>query len=302
MIGKVVLFLKKIDKHIFNDLINFGLFNRMSDEDFIKLKYKRAFKKELDLENPVTFNEKLQWIKLYKREAIYSLMADKYEVKRYVGKKIGEKYIIPTLKVWDDPDEMDLQILPEQFVLKCTHDSGGVIICRNKNDFNIKAARKKIRKWMKRNYYLFAREWPYKNISPRIIAEKYMVDQKNAELEDYKVHCFNGIPKVILVCENRYSKNGLTEDFYSADWKRYDVKRPEVPNAKKEKERPEQLEEMLLLAGKLSQGIPFVRIDFYIINNQIYFGEVTFFPAAGLKGFIPEEFDMIMGSWITLEK
>lgn len=272
----------------------------LNDEKYLKMNYYILMRKKLNLNNPETFNEKLQWLKLHDRRDIYNVMVDKYEVKNYVANIIGEEYIIPTLGIYNSFDEIDFNKMPNQFVIKCTHDSGGLIIVKDKSEFNIKSAKKKLEKCLKNNYYYNGREWPYKNVKPRIIIEKYMSNNEN-ELEDYKVHNFNGTPKVVLVCKDRYKDTGLTEDFFDTEWKHLDIKRPNHNNSKNIIDRPKELEEMLKLSKKIAQGIPFVRTDFYIINNKLYFGEITFYPANGFEKFVPEEWDRKFGSWINLK-
>lgn len=269
------------------------------DKAYIKMVYRLRMKKKLNLKNPQTLNEKLQWLKLYDRKSVYSIMVDKYEVKKYVAEQIGEEYIIPTLGVWNSFDEIDFDKLPNQFVLKCTHDSGGLVICNEKSKLDTKAAKEKIERCIKKNYFWHGREWPYKDVSHRIIAEQYMTDDGEG-LADYKVHCFNGVPKVILVCRDRFKNSGLTEDFFTVSWDHIDVKRPDHTNSSEEIKRPQSLEVMLQLAGKLSEGIPFSRIDFYVIQGKVYFGEITFFPATGMKQFVPEHYDRDFGNWVTL--
>lgn len=272
-----------------------------SDELYLRLQYLFRLHKKLDLKNPKSFNEKLQWLKLYNRISAYTTMVDKYTAKEYVANIIGTKYLIPTLGIWDNPDDIDWDSLPNQFVLKCTHDSGGIILCRDKSCFNIEKAKEELCRCLKTSYFPVTREWPYLNVKPRVIAEKYMSNNKN-ELIDYKVHCFNGTPKVILVCQNRFGTGGLMEDFYSDKWEHLDVKRPNHPNANEFMEKPDELDELLQLSQQLSVNIPFVRTDFYIIDGQIYFGEITFYPSSGLAKFEPEEWDYKFGEWMKLPK
>ena len=288
---------------------NRGKYDEMSDKEYIERLYKSRVGHKLDLDNPKTFNEKLQWLKLYDRKPVYTTMVDKYAVKEYVAGTIGRQYIIPTLGVWSNAEDIDFGKLPDKFVIKTTHDSQGIIICKDKTILNIERAKKKLNSCLHSDYYKRHREWPYKDVPHRIIAEKYMEDscpkdklqtKENNGLTDYKIHCFNGIPRVILVCQNRFSVDKMTEDFFSETWENLKVSRKEHPNSKLRIERPPQLEEMLSLAKRLSDKIPFVRVDFYIVDGRVYFGEMTFFPASGFHKFIPESFDLEMGEMLTL--
>lgn len=276
-----------------------GLFNGLDDETFLKMKYRIVIGKRLNLSNPKTFNEKLQWLKLHDRKKHYTIMVDKYEVKKYVAEKIGEEFVIPTLGVWNSFDEIDFNMLPDQFVLKCTHDSGGVVICKDKNHFNIESAKRRINKCLKKNFFFQGREWPYKNVKPRIIAEKYMEDY-SGELIDYKIHNFEGEPRITLVCTGRFSEDGLKEDFFDMKWNRLDLKRPNHLCSKKPPKKPENFDKMVECSKILAKDVPFVRTDFYEINGKMYFGEITFYPADGMQKFEPEEYDRIMGDWIEL--
>ena len=286
----------------FEFLVNRGFYNKMADEAYLKYRYYVKMKRKLRLDQPKTFNEKLQWLKLNDRNPRYTTMVDKYAVKQYVSELIGKEYVIPTLGVWDSFDEIEFDSLPDRFVLKCTHDSGGVVICKNKESFDYAKARKKITKSLKRNYYYPGREWPYKGITPRIIAEQFLEDSKMSALCDYKFFCFHGEPRVILLCAERYSAGGLRENFYDTEWNLLDVQRPKHPNTDYSLEKPEKLPEMLDVARALSKDVPFLRIDLYVVDNKIYFGEFTFFPASGFAGFEPKEWDNTFGSWIDLPK
>jgi len=283
----------------FNYLTEMGFFNRLSDEEFLKKKYKVLMGKELNLNPPVTFNEKLQWLKIHDHNPLYTTMVDKYAAKDYVANIIGKEHIIPTLGVWDHFDEIDFEQLPNEFVLKCTHDSGGLVICPDKNKLDRNAAKRKIEKCLKRNYYWSGREWPYKDVKPRIIAEKYMTDGTNKEIMDYKMMCFNGKHKASFVCSNRFSKEGLKVTFYDTDWKRMPFER-HYPAGKVEIEKPRTYDEMVELAEKLAMNIPFVRVDFYEILGKIYFGELTFSPGSGFEEFSPSEWDNNIGEWIKI--
>ncbi len=269
------------------------------DEIFIRYKFYRSMNKKLNLSNPQTFNEKLQWLKLYDRNPLYSIMVDKYEAKKYVGKIIGEEYIIPTFGVWNSFDEIDFKTLPNKFVLKTTHDSGGIVICRDKNTFDYEAARKKLTDSLNTNFYYTFREWPYKNVKPRIIAEEYLDLLDSDSITDYKVHNFNGLPKIILTCRDRFSSEGLAEDFYTDKWEYLDCKRPNHRNAGP-MPKPNQLDEILNISRILSKGFPFIRSDFYIYGEKILFGELTLYPAAGFNKFIPQKYDNLFGSYLNL--
>lgn len=270
------------------------------DKAYLKLMYRFRMGKPLNLESPETYNEKLQWLKLYDRNPEYSIMVDKIAVKDYVRNIIGEEYIIPTLGVWNSPDDIDFKALPDQFVLKCNHDSGGLVICNDKSKLDIDKAKTGLRKALKRRYFYHGREWPYKNVKPQILAEKYMVDESGYELKDYKIFCFNGEPKVMFIASDRSSKTEETKfDFFDMDFNHLPFLNGH-PNSKKPIKKPVSLEKMKELARKLSKGIPQVRIDFYDINGHIYFGEITFSHWSGMVPFEPEEWDYKLGEMIDL--
>lgn len=268
---------------------------RNSDEKFLKLKFKLLLGHKLNLENPQTFNEKIQWLKLHDHNPEYIRMVDKYEAKKYVAEKIGEEYIIPTFGVWDKFDDIDFNLLPDQFVLKCTHDSGSLIICKNKSIFNKKKARKKMNKCMRRNYYWGGREWPYKNVRPRILAEQYL---EGASC-DYKIMCFNGKVKCAFVCSERFSEDGLKVTFFDRNWNKMPFER-HYPKSNEIIEKPKEYDQMITLAERLAAEIPFVRVDFYESDEKLYFGEMTFYPGSGFEEFTPESADFMMGEWIKL--
>jgi len=272
---------------------------RVSDETFLKLKYRETINKKLNLNNPKGFNEKIQWLKLNDRRPEYIKMVDKYEVKKYVSELIGNEHIIPTIGIYNKFTDINIKELPNQFVIKCTHDSGSTIVCKNKEEFDFKVAEKKINKALKVNYYRLAREWPYKNIKPRIIVEQYMEEEGKKDLTDYKFMCFNGKVKCSFVCLNRNTKGGLNVDFYDLNWNKMPFER-HYKNSDIILKKPKNYEKMIKLAEKLARNIPFVRVDFYEIKNRIYFGELTFYPGAGFEEFNPEEYDEILGSWINL--
>ena len=296
--------LKKIVKYIIDSDYRFiinnnhGLYKYVSDKKVLQRLFKVRLGTDLNLDNPQTFNEKLQWLKLHDRRPEYTMMVDKYAVKKYVSEKIGEQYIIPTLGVWDRFDDIYFDQLPDQFVLKCTHDSGGLVICRDKSKFDIRAARKKINRCLKRNYYWSGREWPYKNVKPRIIAEKYMTDESGTELKDYKIFNFDGKAKLIQVDYDRFVEH--KRNLYTIDWQyvQATIQYPTDPNH--HIERPKQLEKMLELAHNLSEGISHVRTDFYCIDDKVYFGEMTFYHGSGFEEFSPEEWDLKLGKMLKL--
>ena len=257
---------------------------------------------KMDIDNPTTFNEKLQWLKLHDRKPEYTQMVDKYEAKKYVAEKIGEQYIIPTLGVWDKLDDIDFDSLPNQFVLKCTHDSGGLVVCRDKSKLDLSFVRKKIQKCLGQNYYWSGREWVYKNVKPRIIAEKYMEDEKTSELRDYKIFCFNGEAKLLFIATDRQTEGEETKfDFFDMEFNHLPFTNGH-PNAEIPPEKPVCFDEMRELAEKLSTGIPHLRVDFYEVNGRVYFGELTFSHWSGMTPFDPPEWDEKLGEWIGLSK
>jgi len=269
-----------------------------NDELFIKWEYFFGMKRFPDLEHPKTYNEKLNWMKLHHRRAEYTTMVDKAEVKAYVTGIIGEEHVIPTLGVWNTFDDVDFGSLPKQFVLKTTHDSGGVVIVKDKDSMDKKAAKRKLTKSLCHNFYLEHREYPYKDVKPRIIAEKYMVDESGTELKDYKFFCFNGEPKMLFVATDRPRDTHF--DFFDIDFNHLPFEQGH-PNTKKKIAKPEKFENMVMLSRKLSQGLPQVRVDLYNINGQIYFGELTFFHFSGNVPFVPDEWDERIGSWWKID-
>lgn len=271
------------------------------DKLYLKLLYFSQMGKRLDLENPKTFNEKLQWLKLYNRNPEYTTMVDKYAVKEYVASKIGEKYIIPMLGVWDNVDEIDWEALPNQFVLKTTHGGGntGVVICKDKNNIDVEKIKRKLYSSLKQDIYKTYREWPYKNVPKRIIAEKYMIDESGQELKDYKFFCFNGLVQCYKIDFDRFVSHKA--NYYNRESLLLPFGEVICPaDHSKVFKKPISIDKMIELAEVLAKDIPFVRVDFYNIKGKIYFGEITFFPAAGLGRFEPEEWDSILGYWIKL--
>ncbi len=291
MKNRMILFLKWMRQYILRII---------PDKLYIKIIFRIKVRKKLNLKNPQTFNEKLQWLKLYNRNPKYTEMADKYKVREYVRKKIGEEYLMPLIGIYDKFDDIDFDELPNQFVIKCNHDSGSVVICKDKKNFDIKAARKKINRALKYNYYYVGREWQYKNIERKIMIEEYMEDSKTCELIDYKIMCFYGRPKLLFTCSERYS-SGLKVTFFDLNWNKLPFERYH-PSSKIKLEKPCNYDLMIKFSKLLSKNIPFVRVDWYEINNKLYFGELTFCPGSGYEKFNPEEWDKIIGSWLTLPK
>lgn len=270
----------------------------MPDEAYLKLMYYAHFGKKLNLEHPKTYNEKLQWLKLYDRNPRYTDMVDKQEVKRVITESVGEGYVIPTLGVWDDPEQIDFEALPDSFVLKTTHDSGGVVVCTDKAKLDIGVTREIMRKSLKREYFYWGREWPYKNVKPRIIAETYMEDTKTGELRDYKWYCFCGKPQIMAVFCGR-GKGATTVDYFDDAQKHIDLTWG-YPTAKSEPEKPSSYDQMKKLAAALSKDIPCLRVDFYEVNGKPYVGELTFFDGAGFDLMQPSEWDRKLGDLIKL--
>lgn len=272
-----------------------------NDEWYLRILYRLEFKRKLDLDNPVTYNEKLQWLKLYYHNPLHTLMADKYAVKNYVKNIIGEEYIIPTLNVWERVEDINWDVLPQQFVLKTTHDSGnfGVIICKDRSKLGISKVKNRLNKSLKRNTFEMGREWPYKNIKPRIIAEKYLEDESGCELKDYKFFCFDGKVEALCVVSGRSSSEGAKVDYFNLDYNRLPF-RTLYENSETYPPRPKLLKQMVAIASRLSKGIPHVRVDLYEVNGKIFFGEFTFFTSGGLTPFHPDSYDYLFGEWLKL--
>ena len=283
----------------------------LSDKTYIKIKYKAMIGCNISFSNPQTFNEKLQWLKLYDRKPEYTTMVDKYAVKQYVEDLIGKAYIIPTLGVWNHFDEIDFEKLPNQFVLKCTHDSGGLIICKEKSQLDKKTAKEKIEKSLKRNFYWSSREWPYKDVTPRIIAEQYLQDDSDSKfqfgedaksgLTDYKFYCFDGQAKIVMIASNRFTEEQTTFDYFDRQYNHLPF-RWGNPSSKVPPQKPHKLEEMFSIADHLSSNIPEVRVDLYLSGNHIFFGELTFFDGGGFDKIEPTEWDYKLGKLLSLPR
>lgn len=298
--GKIVRVVRNPYKIIVKVVRDIPAINHaLRDDKYLSILYKGMFGKKLDFDNPQTLTEKIQWLKLNDRRPIYCNMVDKYEAKKYIADKIGEEYIIPTLGVWNRFDEIDFTKLPQQFVLKCTHDCGGLVICKDKSELDIDEARKKINKSLKSNFYWPAREWQYKNIKPRIIAEKYMEDESGTELKDYKIFCFNGRPEYVEVDFNRFVEHKLNP--YDFDWNPLNFCDSSRNDYDADIKKPARLDDMRRIAAELSKDMLFLRVDFYSIRDRIYVGELTLTPGAGFIKFDPGSVDLKYGRMLDLQ-
>lgn len=275
-----------------------GIF-KMDDESFLRFIYEYVFERPLDLDNPRSYNEKLQWLKLNDRQPIYNVMVDKYEAKKYISNIIGEEYIVPTLGVWDSFDDIPFGDLPRRFVLKCTHDSGGNVIVRDREKMDYRAIRKKIKRCLKQNYFYQGREWQYKDIKPRVIAEQYLEDTDGVSINDYKILCFEGEAKLVEVHRNRFTDHH-TQDFYDPEWNKMEIQQLGESNSSKTEDKPERLCELLRLSEKIAEGFHHLRIDWYIVKGRVFFGEITLYDSSGLCRFTDYRWDELLGSWIKL--
>ncbi len=275
---------------------------RLKDDNYLKMMYRSIFFKKLDLENPKTFNEKLQWLKVYDRKDIYTTMVDKYEAKKYVASIIGDEYIIPTIGVYDSFNEIDFDKLPEKFVIKCTHDSGGLVIVKDKSKMDYNSVKKKIDECLNRNYYYLYREWPYKNVKPRIIVEELMEDKNCSSLTDYKFFCFNGEPKLMYMAVGLDDHKTASMSFYDMNFKLTDCKRKDYKYIDYIPKKPKEFDQMINFSKLLSKDIPHLRVDWYEIDGKLYFGELTFTTNGGFIPFESEKWNYKMGEWIELPK
>lgn len=276
-----------------------GKYNDMPDREYLQRRFQAEFGKSLNLDSPQTFNEKLQWLKLYNRKPEYTMMVDKYKVREYIAQELGEEYLIPLLGVWDDPDEIDFDALPDQFVLKCNHNSGlGMCICKDKSKLDIPKVKDELRKGLQQNYYLSNREWPYKDVPRKIIAEKYMEDA-SGDLKDYKFYCFNGVMKFVMINSDRNTDKPTRADYFDRDFNWLDFTWG-YSHAEVQPQKPEQFEEMVAIAERLSKGLPHIRVDLYDCNGKIYFGELTFFDGSGFDKIEPLEWDYKIGEMLKL--
>lgn len=289
------------DRMALCDSIVTNFFSWLPDKPYLELRYRFLVGKWPNLKNPQTFNEKINWIKIFYRRPELTMMVDKYSVKSYVSSKIGKEYVIPTIGLWDTPNEIDWDSLPPQFVLKTTHGGGntGVVICRDKSQFDKDSAIAKLNSSLQQNIYKYLREWPYKDVPRRIIAEEYIEDEKTKELRDYKFFCFNGVVKALFVASERQKRSEPFFNFFDENYNSLDFKQGH-PRADIPPEKPNGFEEMKRIAATLSEGIPHVRVDLYQANGKIYFGELTFCHFGGMVPFEPEEWDYKFGEWLNL--
>lgn len=272
----------------------------LPDKLYLQLMFYRHFGYFMDFQHPKTFNEKLQWLKVYEKNPLYTKLCDKIAVKEYVARKIGEEFVAKIYKTWDRIEDLDIEDLPKKFVIKCNHDSKSVVICHDKNSLDIDSIRKFLAAHFNNNGFWYGREWPYKNIKPRIFAEEYLGETSEVLL-DYKVLCFNGNP-LLIECHNGRFTDHYTQDFYDKDWNKLDIEQIGAPKSDILLEKPNFLDQMLNLSAILSKNIKHVRIDWYHSHNQLYFGEFTFFDGSGFVPFIPNSFDEYLGNMIEISK
>lgn len=281
-----------------------GLWPFWSDELYLLELWRIRMGTELNLQNPISFNEKLQWLKLYDRNPQYTIMADKYKARQFVVDRIGEQYLIPLIGVWNRPKEIDFDKLPDQFVLKCNHNSGvGMYICRNKNEIDRKRIIRELNKGIQENYYNYNREWCYKDIPRKIICEAYMEDEKDLDhrgLVDYKFFCFDGKPRFLYVSQGLENHKTARMCFLTLDWTFATYARSDYKEYENLPDKPSRYEEMVEIAKILSEGVPFLRVDLYEINGKIYFSEMTFFPCSGFIKWKNSVSDYEIGAMLTL--
>lgn len=293
---------------IFNNLARTGIFDRMNDAEFLRLSFRLNTGQSLDLSNPRTFNEKLQWLKIHDRNPMYTQLVDKFRVKDWVRTRLGEQYIVPTFGCWAEVEDVDISSLPEKFVLKTNDDSGVVVVCSDKENFDLGEAKKRLKRSRKKNLYYRTREWPYKNVQPCVLAEQLLEAPCDSvaenpggpqgDLVDYKFMCFSGKVQCIFTCSNRASGD-LRVDFFDREWDPLPFTR-RFPRAEKLPSPPKTLLEMIWAAESLAVDLPFVRVDFYEVEGRCYFGEMTFYPGSGYEKFEPNEWDTILGNWLDL--
>ncbi|MDD6250787.1 MAG: ATP-grasp fold amidoligase family protein [Bacillales bacterium] len=298
--------LNKIIKFIFDKdyrfitLGNYGFYKRMNDSVYLKKRYKALTGKKLNMDRPKTFNEKLQWLKVNDRKEYYSKMVDKYDAKEYVKEICPSINVIKTIGIYDHFDDINLDSLPDKFVIKCTHNSNCLIICRDKSKFDGVYAKKQLEKGLKDNFYTAGREWPYKNLRRRIIVEEYMEDDSGEGLMDYKFYCFNGVPKFLYISKGLENHATAAISFVTLNWQFAPYERSDYKPFEKLPKQPACFEQMIQIAKILSKEMPFLRVDLYEINNKVYFSELTFYPCAGAMPFKNDDHDLELGNMIHL--
>lgn len=267
---------------------------------YIRFWYKYATGKKLNLNTPVTFSEKLQWLKIYDRNPLYTTLVDKIASKEYVGKMIGFNHIIPTIATYDKVDDINWELLPKSFVLKCSHDSGGMVLCKNKSTLDIHSAKRKLNNCLKNNYSYSSCEWAYRDVRPRILCEQYMEDGRYGGLTDYKFYCFNGVPRYLYVSAGLEDHKTAKISFLTMDWKFAPFRRSDFYPFSELPQKPDTFEDMVKIARQLSKDIPFVRVDLYEINGSVFFSELTLYPCAGVMPIEPKEWDKNLGDLLKL--
>lgn len=270
------------------------------DGIYLRILYRVRMGEKLNLNNPVTFNEKMQWLKIYQKKNDHSYMTDKARVRDYIEKKIGKEYLIDTVGIYDSYEDIKFEDLPDEFVVKCTHDSGSVILCNSKED--LIRNKNKLKKALKRKYYLAGREYSYKGITPRLIIEKKLTNDPDKGLRDYKFYCFNGEPTYLYISEGLLKHSTARISFYNIDYSLADFCRSDYPRLDYLPEKPVNYEKMLDICKILSEGNPFVRVDLYEVDGKIYFSELTFSPCGGYMPFEPKEYDRILGEKLILPR
>lgn len=281
-------------------ILKWKLCRMLPDKAFVAIKYWVVAKRKLNLSNPVFYNEKIQWLKLYDRKPLYSQLVDKVDVRSYVAERVGSQYLIPQLGVYDSVDQIDWDSLPMQCVFKANHTSGDVLICTDTQTMDREKTKQEISHWLEKNYYWYNREWPYKDVRPRIVCEPYLVDESGYELKDYKIYVFNGVPKLIQVDFDRYSSH--KRNIYTTDWHYVDVMFHYPTHPEIQIPKPECLEEMLEFAEALGKDLAHVRVDVYVIQGKIFFGELTLYKGGGFAPFEPMSFEKEMGAWLELPR
>ena len=287
----------KIPSFIYTSVLGF-LDKHASDELYLSWMFYHRLGYWPNLRRPKSFNEKLQWMKLHDNNPLFSLYADKYRVREHIVETIGEGYLIPILGVFEKAEDIDFDSLPNQFVLKCNHGAGCNIICKDKNRFDRRAAIIKLNEWMAKDYSHLKREYHYASIERKIICEQFMTDNETGDLRDYKFFCIGGEVQMIQVDMNRFSHH--TRNIYDKDWNLLDVEISFPRDVTCTVAPPRELPEMIAIANKLSKDFKQVRVDLYVINHKVYFGELTFFSGAGFSRYYPRKFEIELGKKLRL--